>query len=582
MTLFAGIVARGSAPHSIPEAAVRALYEGLSRRTGDVLESDLSTTHAFVWKDLGVFEGGAVRRTPGGPITLFAGEPLIDRPTGLHSRPHDLDDLHARWSAGDFSLLRHVRGAFCAVHFDPRTGSLWLVADKLALRPIYYAVYEHHVVFATSKRVLRANPLVDKRGDLRGLAETAAFGYPLGARSVLESVSSIEPSRIVEVAPDKVRISEYWRWDSIARASGDEREMCARIASAFDEAVRVRLKSAPRAVALLSGGLDSRCVVAQLRAAGAAVDTIGFGPEGTADQVLARQASAALGTRHFELITGPTDFWQRLHEAHASWLAERGTELPDPQARALWTGEGGDRVLAPVNLTEQVIEAMRSGNPNRAASIYMELEHVGLPPRLFRRRVRERVLHLPRLGLVEELGRRKAEDPGRRFHLYVLLNESRRNIKQHFENLDLSRVELIMPFYDSRLIEVVLSYPLDLFVRHRLYLRLLQYLPPGIRQVPWQAYPGSEPCPLPMPQGIRTQWEHFYTPEEERMQAGARLARAAEIASARSLPDWLLSRPVLHAARLLMHFGFTRYDYLFDKACVFLESPPHRDSLQAT
>lgn len=574
MTIFAGIVARGPEPGPIPAEAVDSLRRNLSRQPGSETLLWTGATHAFVSLDFGVFDGTSVRTSESGAISLFGGDPLIDRGSLEPSRVRDLKELHQGWSADEFQLLVQTRGSFCGVHYDPDRRRLWLVTDKLGLRPIYYALLDDFVVFATSIRVLESNPLVPRGGNLQGLAETACFGYPLGSRTVLDSVRALEAGQIVEVTPQASRSIEYWRWDEVSTCDATEEEICAEIQRVFTSAVRLRLGPRQHAVSLLSAGLDSRCIAACLRSRGLDVHTIGFGPRGSADQVIARQVSAALGTTHFEMSQGVADFWPRQASAHAAWITCSGTEWPDVITRALWTGEGGDRVLAPVNLNEDVIAAMRGGDPDGAIAAYMLAEHTGLPRRLFRRRVREAIRRLPPNGLRAELARHRNQDAARRFHLYVLVNEARRNIKQHFEDLDLSRVELIMPFYDAELVRIVLRHPIDLFVRHRLYHRWLAYLPATLSAVPWQAYPGSEPCPLPLPPDVRTQWESWYSDEEDREIWRAQLALADEIVRSKEFPHWLLRRPVLRVARHLLRLGFRRFGYLFEVARPFVAYPP--------
>lgn len=580
MSLFAGVVAR-SRGQGIPAPA--ALRESLSRAPGARVELLTGPGYAFATDDLAIFPGGITRGTAQDALSLLAGDPLLDADHGGRSRSRDFDRLHSQWSQGALSLLRDARGSYCAAHYHLAEARLWLIPDKLALRPIYYWIGPEYIAFATSLRVLLSLPGVPRMGDLQGQAESAGFGYPLGPRTLLAHVRCLEPGQVLECVHGSPRLRDYWHWDERAdQAEADDETICREISAELARAVQLRLSNADRAVSLLSGGLDSRCVVAMLRAQVAEVHTIGFGPEGSADQVLAARAAEALGCRHFQYARGAADFWLRLVQAHQVWLGDAGATLAGPTARLLWTGEGGDRVLAPVNLTEDVIAAMRAGDPERAVGIYMSLEHTGLPRRIFRRQVREQMLARPRLGLLSELERRDAADPASRFHLYVLLNESRRNIQRHYEDLDLARIELVMPFYDSALVERVLHYRLDRFVRHRLYYKLLHHLPGPVAQVPWQAYPGSEPCPLPLPPGVLTQWERWLSREEDEQAWREKLALARGVDTAPDFPDWLLDWRVLRVGRLLMRLGVRKYAYLFEVAQAFAKFPAEAAAARST
>ncbi|MBV6416780.1 MAG: hypothetical protein CMLOHMNK_01395 [Steroidobacteraceae bacterium] len=574
MTLFAGVIAREPVGSAIPDAVVAQLAHRLSRRPGERVDIDAGAGYAMASIDTGAFDGGA-RRIDADSISLLAGDPLLGPDASPERRAEDFDRLHAAWAHGDEGSLAEARGAFCAAHFDRRHRRLWLIPDKLALRPLYYALLDPFIVFATSLRALLECGLVPRAGEMRGLIEIASFGGALGERTGLAAVRGLEPGRIVELRSDGTSVRDYWHWDTAAESGASDDDICGVVRSGFDRAVRARLGAGRRAVSLLSGGLDSRCVVLCLREQGVDLHTIGFGPAGTADDVLARDVAAAIDARHFAYAGEVSEFWSRLAAAHATWV-EQVAALDRPPVQQLWTGEGGDRVLAPVNLTEDVIASMRGGDVDSAIARYLRLENVAVARRLFTRRNREHVMALPKGGIRDALARIGGDDGGRRFHLYVLLEEARRNIRPHYEDLDLHRIELVMPFYDSDLVASVLRYPIDRFVRHRLYNRLMDFMPRAAARIPWQAYPGSEPCPLPLPSGLKTQWEAWHTPAQQRAMWRRSREIAAQVMNARPFPGWLLNRPVLRAARVLLRFGTRRYDHLFSSALPFVTYPPDR------
>lgn len=581
MTLFAGVVALDGAPPVGSSEIADELCGLLSRHPGDSPERRTGPRHAIVWQDLGIHEGPTAIVGADGSLSILAGDPLCPRGEVALPRADALARLHEDWSRSETTTLRSARGAFCGIHFDAGTGRLWLLSDKLGLWPIYYYRCREYVVFATSMRALEGATLVPRHGDLQGVAETACFGYPLGGRSPIAGARAVEPAEIVEITRAGVRSTHYWTWDDVPSHDASPATICAALNDAFASAVRLRLGNRRRVPSMLSGGLDSRCVVAQLREAGADVDTINFGPEGSADLVLGREVARTLGTRHFEASRGALNFWDRLGEAHGRWIAAHRADYPDDRTpRQLWSGEGGDRVLAPVNLSHEVVAQMRAGNPAAAIELYMTSERVGLPRRLFRRGSRERIRALPRAGLQGELARRTHPDPGRRFHLYVLLTEARRNISRHFEDLDRHRVELVMPFYDSEMVRTALSYPLDPFIGHRLYYEWLTHHPPAVTAVPWQAYPTAPPCPLPLPPDVRLQWVGWYTPTEVRAQLRSHVSLADALLGAAHFPHWALSRPVLSVARVLLRLGMQRFAYLFEVAKPFVRYPPGSRSLE--
>ena len=156
----------------------------------------------------------------------------------------------------------------------------------------------------------------------------------------------------------------------------------------------------------------------------------------------------------------------------------------------------------------------------------------------------------------------------------MLLTEARRNIYRHFEDLDIHRFELVMPFYDSEMVRTALSFPLDPFIGHRLYYKWLGYLPQAVTAVPWQPYPTAPPCPLQLPADVRLQWASWYTEAEMREQMRSQIRLADTLMRASHFPDWLLSRPVLSTARVLLKLRMQRFAYLFEVARPFVRFPP--------
>jgi hypothetical protein len=563
VTIFAGIASLASeAP--IPRPAFDALALALSRNPADAPQRIEGAGYAFVHLDLGILGGAGVHRDEAGAVSLLAGAPLLAQ--GAGAREADLRALHEAWRREDASRLAAARGSWCCAHFDPAARRLTLACDKLGLRPIYYCVQDGRVYFATALRVLEALPELARRIDAKGLAESATFGYPLGSRSQYETIAVLGAGETVEFGRDGERRHAWWRWDRLPPPALSDAELPGALYRAFEEAVRLRLGAERSVVAFLSGGLDSRCTVAVLRKLGTEVQTMNFGPAGSADLVLGRLAAEQLGARHFEVPAGPIEFWDRMLATYEAWRTgptAAGVEHP----RRVWSGEGGSVGLGHVYVTPEIVALMRAGDAAGAARTYMRNASAGLARRVFRPAWRERMGD-PLAGIVEELGRLASPDPARNFHLYLMLNGQRRLLARHCEQLDLRRFELVMPFFDAEVIELVLARPVDEFLRHRFYLRWLKEFPPETTAVAWQAYPGHEPCPVPAPEGLRGQWGAggWYREEEYAQMRREDLAAIRRLLRDPRFPGWLLDRGTLWAAAWLTRLRLRDYSYLFKTA----------------
>lgn len=567
MTLFAGIMAFDGS-RVVPQALAQELAALISRHPGDEVKLVLGEGFALAQLDLGILPGRGAHADGAGAFSFLAGTPLLAGAPGNSSRDQQLAVLHESWKRGDLAALRSARGSFCAVHVHPVERRLSLVADKLGLRPIYYVEQDGFLFFSTALRVLESLGAIEKRMDLRGVAEIATLGYPLGTRSPYAGMRTIGTAEIVDVAAAELGSRGYWRWDNLGRKEAPQSELTRALYETFTDAVRVRLGAQGAVVAFLSGGLDSRCIVASLRQLGVRVDTVNFAPEGSADLVLGRMCAARLGTRHFEYPAGPHGFWDRMLEAHHSWIDQASPNLPD-RPRVLWSGDGGSCALGHIYLTEEMVVLMRSGRTGEAVQKYLARNGAHLSRHLFAPAQRERVRGLPRAGALEEIARLACADEGRKLHVFLMLNGQRRLLAQHYENIDLRRFELEVPFFDSQLLEVVLASPIDAYMGHKLYHRWLKEFQPEASEVAWQAYPGHEPCPVPQPSSLRYQWDAWYTVPEARAAKAARIAAIDDVLNDPHFPSSLLDRRILLLARWLTRLGLGDYSYLFGVAQTF-------------
>jgi hypothetical protein len=568
VSIFAGIVKLDSL-QPISQAIVRDLARVISRNPADRPQLFEGPGYAFAKIDLGILGGDGVYVDDAGAVSLLAGAPLLARTAPGSSRHDELRVLHDSWKLGDLSLLQGARGSFCAAHFDPASRRLSLVSDKIGLRPIYYVAQGGFLFFSTALRILESLPGVEKRIDLRGVTEIAALGYSLGSRSPYETVSTLGAGEIVEVLRSGTERLNYWRWDNLSEASLPPDELPLSLFRVFQDAVRRRLGSQRAVVAFLSGGLDSRCIVSCLRLLGAELHTLNFAPAGSQDLVLGKLAADKLGTRHFEFPTGPLDFWDRMLATHTSWLSETAAEREVEHPRLLWSGDGGSCGLGHIYLTEEIVALMRKGRIAEAVEAYLRYNRAGLPRRLFVRGQRERVRGLPHAGILEELSKLRSFDEGRRFHLFLMVNGQRRLLARHYEDLDLRRFELVTPFFDSEFLQVILSSRIDGFLRHRFYTRWLEEYPPDTRATPWQAYLGHVPCPVPVPEGLRGQWEGWYGKEENQALLRQNLDVVEKVLSDSRFPEWLLDRKILRLAVWFTRLGLRDYSYLFKAAHIF-------------
>jgi asparagine synthase (glutamine-hydrolysing) len=231
----------------------------------------------------------------------------------------------------------------------------------------------------------------------------------------------------------------------------------------------------------------------------------------------------------------------------------------------VWAGDGGSVGLGHVYLRPDLVRLEREGRRDDAITRFVDQQHAHVPVRILRPHFAERLANVPRDGIAEELARLKPEDPARAWYLFLMLNDQRRHLAYHYDDLDLHRLELHLPFYDSCFIESVVRAPIDLCLGHRFYLRWLKHFSIAVNTVPWQAYPGHEPCPLPIPETLGYQWSRRGGGFAGWLRR-VREPLPANLFDPRGFPADLLHRRNLLGAALLHRTGVRSYKYLFKAA----------------
>lgn len=563
MTIFAGVVCRRPNASPPPDLC-DAMRRSLSRASGESA-IEIRYPHAWLAKvDLGAFGASGLVSGQPGATSLLAGEPLLatDAPDVARTRHDDLQILHSNWQLGDETALQSARGAFCAAHYDPARARLLLVADKLALRPIYYHADDDHIVFATALRVLEG--AVRAGLDLRALTEMATLGIALGDRTPYDTVRALHAAEIIEFRGGDLTRRRYWRWDDIAPSTRPHAELVHEAYARFQSAVAVRLRGAASAAAFLSGGLDSRCVVTALRDRGVRVRTFNFGVPGTQDESFGAEYARAVGTAHVNRPM-PSGGEPKFSMLMASALRETAPPAP---AHIVWSGDGGSLGTGHIYQTQAMIDDLRAGRDDSAIERYLQQQGAQVSRRLFQNDIAGQLADMPRQGIREELADLHCADPGRKVHFFLLLNDQRRHLWNHFEDIDLHRLEFQLPFFDSDFLESMAELTIDRCLYHRFYAEWLECFPPVIMSVPWQAYPGHVPCPIRPSGQLVYQWgdglRMFRAKEKDSL-----LRRAAELVDAEEFPHDLMNRRALRVASWVYRSGAADYGYVIHQANLF-------------
>jgi hypothetical protein len=238
---------------------------------------------------------------------------------------------------------------YAAVTWDARRLDIHL--DRLGAWPLYLRRLPGRVLLGTAALPLaQCAPTCDL--DPEGVAELLTLGQLLGARTLYRGIEALPAGArwTLTAGEARTRRLEFRDEPAANRPLDQAADM---ILAALDEAVRIAPVS-PRPGLLLSGGLDSRLVLALLLRQNHAVRAFTFGALGCADLELARRVTETLGTSHRAAPWSAAAWAQvfdhavALTDGHVSGLHFHGTDLlPEmrEETSCQWNGFAGDAIL---------------------------------------------------------------------------------------------------------------------------------------------------------------------------------------------------------------------------------------------
>lgn len=257
------------------------------------------------------------------------------------------------------AMLDRLNGMFAVAIWDARDRELFLCRDRLGVKPLYYALHENRLYFASEQKALFAVG-VPARFDAGAWEELLCFRYVAGEQTPYLGVRRLLPGHYM-LWRQAAKIRRWWNLADRARSQQENRpaDPVGWFRECFDSAVQLRRISDVPVGVLLSGGLDSSCVAASLAlqaGEGVASFTVRFSEPGYDEGPLARQMAERYHLAHHELILSPPDLPSRL--SRSSYLNDEPlvhgndmhlwaiSEYAKPRVTVLLSGEGADETLS--------------------------------------------------------------------------------------------------------------------------------------------------------------------------------------------------------------------------------------------
>ena len=402
-----------------------------------------------------------------------------------------------RWTAHtDVEFLAHavtggnerfsaLDGLFSGVVFDGYRNELHIVTDRYGLRPLYWTRQGTRIAWASQTKAFLALPDFSPIIDPISREVFFATGQLPSDRTWLKSVEPVPPGlRITfRLADGGFTRQHYWSWDDVAPFVGHQKlpELAHELGARFGRAVEKR--SSGQTGLILSGGLDSRAILAAMPDQ---PHTFTFGAPNSPDVLLAARAAKVKKTGH-TVLPLTQENWLAPRIPGIWWtdgalglLHMHGIEHLHRQKEAFnicLNGAGGDGLAGAGHLfpPHELFSYLKNrlhhdtdGHPHINKQIESAFKKNGSAHAFYIDwRMRGFTIQGPRLGL---------------FH----------------------GLEYRLPFLDNQVQEFLYALPFEIKKGNRLYRQmLLQTFPNYFKTIPWQSTGFSLSWPPWLIKGLR-------------------------------------------------------------------------------
>lgn len=275
----------------------------------------------------------------------------------------DTEVLLRAYEAWGIDCITKFKGMFAFGLLDRVKGRIFIVRDRLGIKPLYYTIQSDLFSFASELDALLPT-IHDPRISKSAVADYLRWQYVPTPKSIYENVCKLEAGHYLELNLNNYAISniKYWQINIKESENKSDKEWIEELNEILDRIIKVYVRSDVPFGSFLSGGVDSSLVTALMsRVLDKPVKTfsIGFNERELSELKYARRASELLKTNSFEKIVSPSSLLELIAEIACGFGEPFGdssalptyivSKITSNQVKMVLSGDGGDELFGGYN-----------------------------------------------------------------------------------------------------------------------------------------------------------------------------------------------------------------------------------------
>lgn len=261
------------------------------------------------------------------------------------------------------SFIDQIRGMFAFAALDLRRKSLFLVRDRIGIKPLFYYSYGQDFAFGSELKSIKSLPLSFSINN-EAIYDYLNLGYIPAGQTIYNEVNKVLPGQVIELKIEGNRwaLDKYFFWKAEEKVSHplleDRNQAKDQLNEILSETVHDHLIADVEVGSFLSGGIDSSLVTA-LAQQGSSKKvksfSIGLEDQNFNELPFARQVAEHLETDHYEFIlTEPEAIGkiEKILDIYDEPFADSSalptllvSEMASRYVKVALSGDGGDELF---------------------------------------------------------------------------------------------------------------------------------------------------------------------------------------------------------------------------------------------
>lgn len=402
--------------------------------------------------------------------------------------------LHFYEESGKKAFER-LNGNFLLCIVNKQTEKITIVNDRYGLRPLYYAINNGKLLFASEIKAILEDNTFKGELDKEAVADFFAFGEILGDGTFFKNVRVLPSASILtyDTYNGNLSVERYSDFNYNPDYTKSEDEFVNELVRAFKEAVEIRMKGNHRYGISLSGGLDSRAVFAAIgknRRKNSVTFT--YGTKDCVEEKIAKWVSGMLNVRHLfieinaETIINNAEKCIYITDGRDYIGVSYGIPVHEwvkPYVDVMFDGFALDLTLGGSYMDKRIVRCKTELELLNILKDKRRLFKDKELTKLFRSTFYKQIKSLPHKHFLERFNGIDCKN--------VINKSDKFSLRTHVSQIPIfySMVRVSMetayPTMDNNFIDIILRIPPELRFNHNIHRKFLKKLSPELAKIPY-------------------------------------------------------------------------------------------------